>query len=137
MSHTKKPSLEAVLNKIAYRRDTSRGSEDSNGPAPRFSKGIISIKYKKSPPMRLVSPPAERKAGECSSQNLTQEPTNSISVAAQDESKEEPQRYFKEQPDRGNPKYSWNRPPPLSRNEGIAESTCLMSVNQLNNRRRQ
>ena len=64
-----KQALTVVTRLLAQRRDTSLGSEESNGPPPRFNRGLISIKYKKSP-IRLVSPPMLKKEGDSGSQSM-------------------------------------------------------------------
>ena len=71
-------------------RDLSNCSEDSrNGPPNLFSKGIISIKYKKSP-IRLVSPPVLKKTVEQSSQSVVVPPQD-LSSPQNDQ-----QNYFRE-----------------------------------------
>ena len=63
---------------------------------PRFSKGIISIKYKRSP-IRLVSPPILKKVtGDSGSQSIVAlMPTSTTSELAEDRHPQQ-QRYFKE-----------------------------------------
>ena len=67
---------------------------------PRFSKGIISIKYKRSP-IRLVSPPILKKVtGDSGSQSIVAlQPTSTKSELEEDKTADQPQpqqRYFKE-----------------------------------------
>ena len=89
------------------------GSEESNGPPPRFSKGLISIKYKKSP-IRLVSPPIPKKLGDSTCEPKMIKDDQTYFTA--------PTRFK----DTKNGYYS-AEPGAVSRNDGNSQS-CLMTV---------